>query len=786
MRWPITVALACCGAVVGSWSTTVHAQNLNKLGKRLLALEAEADQVRQGIRRPKAVAASGSKASRQMIDAQVAFGVGNYDTAALMLYDFVEKYPNSPDFDTALYYLAESLFQKGDNMAARTYFTRLAKDVGQRSKFYQQGLERLLELSLKNPDEKVQEWLEALDAIPNSDRRPSLPYVRGKYAYFSDSYDEALGFFDKVSKNSRYHTQARYFAGACYVAKKELAKAARTFKALADSKPRGRAAKRVTELAHMALGRLYYERDQPSKAVDEYLRISRKSDLFDEALYEVAWVYVKNKQFDKSLRALELLALADPTSSKLPEVRLLEGNLRIRKAQRLSLANKGNSVEEYDKAIRVFETTHKIFDDPHKQLQEILKGTNDPRTYMAQVTGRHSDVFATENTMPEVAAAWVREQPDVKRVVNIESDLSQIKAEIASATKTIERLDRALTKTTSVNVFPKLAKKRTRALEITEEILSIRETLADRSYKLATNTAADRARLDRLRQQRQTISRQLRDVPGGKLKQGERIAKAKNRYSELEKRAAEISAVITTSEASLVALDKYIADSAPDAIKRRDEAKKLVEELRTEIATMKNELDGINRDITLAKDGAGTMDETSEKLARLRADLLRALDEEFEFHSSALRGDGEGQRIAALVRRGRATGTTLRNAVRAIDDLVEFALGDVRSSLAEEKARLAAYQREFATYEAESRELGGHILGESFAAVKAKFYDVIVQSEIGVIDVTWSRKEAADESTQRLGLDKGRDLRTLTDEFRDVFTALRKKDEATNKDGGSE
>ena len=97
-------------------------------------------------------------------------------------------------------------------------------------------------------------------------------------------------------------------------------------------------AARIAELSHMALGRLYYERDQPSKSVDEYLRISRRSDLFDEALYEVTWVYVKNKEFDKALRALELLALADPTSQRMPDVRILEGNLRIRKAQAIEAA----------------------------------------------------------------------------------------------------------------------------------------------------------------------------------------------------------------------------------------------------------------------------------------------------------------------------------------------------------------------------------------------------------------------------------------------------------------
>ena len=39
---------------------------------------------------------------------------------------------------------------------------------------------------------------------------------------------------------------------------------------------------------------------------------------------------------------LELLALADPTSQRMPDVRILEGNLRIRKAQKITEEGKGN------------------------------------------------------------------------------------------------------------------------------------------------------------------------------------------------------------------------------------------------------------------------------------------------------------------------------------------------------------------------------------------------------------------------------------------------------------
>ena len=104
-----------------------------------------------------------------------------------------------------------------------------------------------------------------------------------------------------------------------------------------------------------------------------------------------------------------------------------------------------------------------------------------------------------------------------------------------------------------------------------------------------------------------------------------------------------------------------------------------------------------------------------------------------------------------------------------IDAIVEAALVEVEQTLTREKAELASYRREFLLYEAESRELGGTVLGSAFRDVKSKFYDVLVRSDVGVVDVSWSQKEDADEDLRRIELDKSRELKQLKDEFRDLL-----------------
>lgn len=760
---------------------TAAADAIDDIARKLLGYEAEVGELGQGIQAPRDIQQQGArdKASRKLIDAQVAFGVGDFDAAALMLYDFVEQYPGHPDHDAGLYYLAESLFQKGDLVASRSFFQRLVEDAGDSSKFYQQGLERLIELSLELRDNsEVDRWLRAIDQVPESKRRSSVPYVQGKYAFFQEDYADARGYFAKVSTDSDYYFQSQYFLGASQVASGDLAGALRTYVALTRARPTDDDDKRVVELAWMALGRLHYERDQPSKAIDHYLQIDRRSDLFDEALLEVAWVYVKARQFDKALRALELLSLTDPTSSRMPEVKILEGNLRIRKAQRIVEANEeGNSTEQYAKAIKVFQILDRTFRKPHDELAALIETSATAEGFMAQITGRTSETFEVDATLPEVAAGWVREEPEVQRVVTIETDLEQIETEIAEAEETIVRLERALGTASRVNIFPVLAEKKTRATEILEDVFALRLELATHERGLVKKHASgsEVAELERLAARRQQIAKQLADQPHADLAYGDRVAAARAEFDELDKRAAEVSTVIDSTNATLVALQKYIADQGTELeAEALERFRTDIVALETELEAMRDELKQVRRDATLAKDSAGSGDEAARKAKELRDQLARALDDEHRALARvAQRMSGtdrtKANQIASLTRKSSAIAASLEQVNQRIDAVVDYALGDVRDELADQRAKLSAYRQEFLLYEDESRVLGGVIIATSFRNVKKKFYDVLVRSDVGVIDVTWSQREAAQNAERSLELDLNRELQTLASDFRDII-----------------
>lgn len=803
-RGPSLVAASIFFGAAATLAPSARADVLDDASKKLVTYEAEAREIGSGIKKPTKQPKKAEVMARRLIDAQVAFGVGNFDNAALLLYDYVAQDVKGRDHDVALYYLAESLFQKNDRVGARANFATLVKEIGPSSKFYQQSLERLIELSLILGDnEGVDEWLANLDRVPGDQRRPSVPYVRGKYAFSVGAFDEAITWFQQVPASSEYGFQAQYYLGTTHVAKKDLGKATQAMNGLLEREPKNDDERRVQELAQLALGRLYYERDQPTKAIDTYLLIDRKSDLFPDALYEVAWVYVKAKQFDKALRALELLALADPTSQKLPTVRILEGNLRVRKAQAIHEkivqgleTGAASGTEEYEKATVLFESTHGTYQPPHDELAKIIEANDDPQVFLAQITGRASQTFQTNSTMPEIAAAWIRDEPDVGRVMTIETDLGTIQDEISEAERTIERLDAALSAPNRVNVFPSLATKRGRSTEILEDLLDIRDRLAEEELRMAQRSApsSSLATADRAVADRRAISKKLAGLPDAGVAFGKRVEKARGEYDALEMQTAEIQVAIDSTQATVVAIDKFLKESAPPADpaqaqaweNQKLEAKKVITELELDLDQMHLELTSIRRELTLGRDEAGTGDDVTLEAKRLRGELRKALAVEHAAVGGLLRGASgdngkRATRIADLIRRTDTVILSLDNVNNTIDEIVEIALTEVRDSVAHEKAELASYRREFLLYEAESRALGGTVLGNAFRDVKSKFYEVLVRTDVGVIDVNWSQKEEADDDLQRLNLDKSREIKQLKDEFADLIREAREEQAAEKK-----
>jgi tetratricopeptide (TPR) repeat protein len=772
-RWlAALVASAAVAAAPGA------ARADDEVDARLARFEAEVRQLGTDLPQPNQI--SGAGGQRRLVDGQLAYALGDYDGAALILFDLANR--PGPEQQQARFYLAEALFEKGDRGTAAGYYEQVIAGQSVANRYYQPALVRLVEIAIVQKDDpRLADHVVELDRISPGLRLPSVPYVRGKLAYAQGKYDEAIGFFQDVPKGSEYELQALYYLGTTQVAKRDLDRAIGIFADLINRKVKTGNDRRMLELSQLALGRLYYERDQASKSIDAYLLVDRHSDLFPDALYEVAWVYVKSKQYDKALRTLELLAASEPQSTKTPTVRILEGNLRVRKAQMVRGAqilgtsdpkDQDDPATEYDRAVQVFTETHDQYAPSYAALVQIVGAGTPPEHFLSQIAGRSEHVFQAAAPLPEAAVQYLREEPGVQRAVAVEGDLEEIHADLAATQATIARLEGVLAAGDRTAVYPDLASRRSRVGQIEAALIKLRSDLADQELRLVagSQSAGDLAGLTANRRQRVAALAALPDPD--RTAETHRLEN-QARYDAIEESAAEVDQTIGATQAIAVALRKYSVDR-PDlpADQRRtvttelDAAARAAEEIE-------NELVAVHRELQIGRDLAGVGDTARATAATLRGQARAAEDAEHKLLAVlAARAAGDGAReLVARGDRAARLADRLLATEREIDGVVDQGLQEVRGTLAEARAALAAYQAELAGHEAESRSIGGAALAASFLAVKARFYDIVIRSDVGNVDVAWSQKEDIDDDLKRLNLSRQRELKQLKDEFKDVLDA---------------
>lgn len=756
--------------------------------RKLSAYESEARQL--GTDLPELNKLTGKAGQKRLVDAEVAFALGEYGPASLMLFEIANQ--PGPEQERATFYLGESLYLKGDRGAARTYFQQVVAKSNTSGKYYQPSLIRLVEIAVHQKD--ATDIDQVLSQLNNTAATPEVPYVKGKLAFSQDKHDEAIGFFNQVAKGSDHEMPALYFTGVSYVAKKDVNRATEIFTDLTSRKPKTDRERRISELSHLALGRLYYERDQPSKAIDSYLQIDRKSDLFADALYEVAWVYVKGKQFDKALRALELLHLSDPTSQKTPTVRILEGNLRIRKAQMLRQAIINGTIEknpqdpstEYDKAAAVFAETNALYLPSYKVLEHMVDNNADPAHFLGQIAGRSQSAFHATLSLPEAAAQYLREQPDVQRMVAVEADLGDIEANLKAAESMIARLEAVLAVNDRDAVYPQLQNRRNRIGQIQDDLIRLRADLHDQQLTLI-NGGADLASLTATRRQ---LMQQYRSMPSVEQAYASKVATANAELDRRDEALSEVRAAMDSAQAMAQALRKHSMEANPALA---DEQKKNIEDTLTsagvEAAEIEAETAAIQAEIQLGRDLAGVGDENMAQARELRNQIRAAEDAEHKaLSAAALSGSRDiqkSQQLNVLAERARRVAESLAGTQGHIDSLVDRGMAEVRVALETEKKNAANYKVELAEYSAESRSLGTTVLGGSFKGVKAKFYDIVIRTDVGTVDVNWAQKEDVDDDLNRLRLSRQRELKQLRDEFKGILDSGQPKQPAPGTNDSS-
>lgn len=708
-------------------------------------------------------AADPSMVLRRVVDAEMLFKLKNYNEAATILLDVVEKYPGAQGYDDALVLLGESLFQDKDYNSARHYLEIVVrKNTG--SRLEQKALERLIEIGLHLDDlEHVDEYLKRLENIPPSQLEPSVPYVRGKFAYFRGRPDEALGIFASIPQTSPYSLQARYFTATVLVQKGDLAGALAGFGGVTRMPARTDAEKEIQELAHLAIGRLHYERGEFEQAREVYKGVPRQSPHFEDAMGELSWTSIKAKDYRSAYRALDLMLLQNPDSPQAPELRLLMGNLHVRLGN-FALANEA------------FMTARDQFDPVHKQLHETLgRCQADPR-YFESLIGKGMEKFDITVFMPKVAVKWVKADPELARVVALTDDVAELQRGIKDSEQTLSRLEMAVGGQLKVGIFPDLAVLRTRTSEVLNRLVNLRLRFVEKMRSLTAGALAgeEKARIEQISVERMTAERELEDLPMTAEGLQERGKRSRADLDALDGQASELNVLVQGMEAELVAIEQYFIRSRSDQKIRPEELIQPVASMREAIAELRASNDRVRNNIAEASREAQVAVSTGDSERGAIAVLIESQRKErslFDGVRSRLSGSAQGDfdRTASILQRADAVQAQLAQIDGRIEGIAQGRLVGLKNQLLSEKRELAAATAKLGGLVAESQNLGGGLAFAMLSKVTDRFYDLVVQSDVGLVDVAWGLKDSRTSTVSKLINQQKLELKTVDEDFRSLL-----------------
>jgi len=747
------------------WAPALFADALSDSAGKLYELEGRIKALDSGYR-DEAAPPVKEMAERRLIDAETLIELKSYSEAATLLLDIVEKYPDTRVYDDAVVLLGEAMYQERDILAARRYFKLAAEKKGT-SRRQQQALQRLIEIALRTDDfDGVDEYLERMAAVPAGQLEPSVPYVRGKYQFMRGRFDDALAAFNLIAPTNPYYLKARYFIGTTFVQNGDLASAGAAFQLVLNTQAANDGDREIQDLARMAMGRIHYERSQFAEAKGLYVSIDRRSPHFGDALFETAWTSIKASDFKSAHRAIDLMLLENPDTPRAPEMKLLMGNLSLR-------------MQSFFEASEIFNQSREQFEPIYGELKSRLDQVRADPNYVTTLLGASLEKFDVSIFVPTAASKFVANDSEIDRVVAIAGEVGEIRSGIAEAESLLARLDRAVNGGGKVAIFADLAEKREASAEVLNQALDIRKKLAESARSLAEPhlSAEDKAALSAHTAERQRLETELKDLPMTAEALRERDKGAKGELQGLEGQVSEINVLIQSLEAELVAIEQYDRSqrvagqtttiTADELAGQAQQLHELIEELRKQNDELRLQLADSARQNTVAgQAGEG------ERSAMKRLSAL--ITEEYEILRKAramMSGDNGRQfdGIAGVLQKADEVQNQVSSFDARIDASAEGRLVKIRETVEAERTNLKIAAEQLSALTTESKGVGGGLAQTLLARVTDRFYDLVVQSDVGIIDVAWGMKDEKTQNLNKLVTQQKNEMQTLDEDFRQIL-----------------
>ena len=765
-----------CATLVGLLPTRVgFAQDLSDIQTSLADIDGEVSKM-LALQLRGTEFKSPTHVEERLTDGELFYRLHDYMRAAVIFSDIVDNYPDHASCPDASFMLAESLFHSRDYLGARTQFQKVLEHADQPSYrgYAQPALGRLIEIAIHVQDfQGVDKYFDWLSSLSKNQVDPGVAYLKAKYLYnlavpyvvgrregpITETLDDAALerariAFEGVPQGSEYSAQALYFMGVIYTLRHDYPLASKMFRQVLALEATTDVQKEVAELAEIALGRVLYELDMLTEANTAYQTIPSTSPRFDVALYENAWAYIRMGDSFRAEQALEVLTIAVPESPRIPDAKVLRGNLLLRDGR-------------FNDADDVFADVSEQFQRVRDDLDKALPAHEDPTTFFRRLVRDNLAAFDANTLLPPSAQHWVEPTYEMERAVGTLSDLAQTKQLVQETESIVQRLTRALQAHNRVNVFSDLRAQRQKTTALRNRLAQAHRALMAEEEDEQGNI--NNPQLTAIRSKRHALEKQLIALPQSSDAIERRNAKENTKFRHVAKEISRLETELMGMEAKLIATERFLSDSARLS-GQESAAAAVLEELARQkeaLAVYRESLHTLTLDLEAGRLQVGVGDEGFREQDALREQYEQLVQQERQLVATLGGKSSAGfeqafQRIAKIASKLDAHDAR-------IDEVVNKRVARMEKVLAEESVNLDGYRNQLASLEGGAEEVIGGVVQENYLAVQKRFYDLVLRSDVGTIDVAWARREEHRMRVENLSKSRNSVLRALDAEFAEIM-----------------
>ncbi|MGF1511399.1 MAG: tetratricopeptide repeat protein [Myxococcota bacterium] len=775
---PVAVAIAVWVAVgADGFSVEEAGRAADRVDRRIAQMQVDLRRTEESV--GVGLAHQPSTFERRLADADVQLLLEDYWRAAVLLLDAVESPANRnhPRYDEAVYKLALAL--------------RLSRNFGSAHRYYQQILYRvegerltdvvegLLDIATKTSNfEGVEQYIARLREAGGLDR-PDVDYLHGKTLYQlgrnePQRLQAALQLFRRIPPNAEVAPRAAYFSGVTLVRMNNYPEAItefrRTLELLADRPEE----EQLRDLTFLSLGRLHQEVGQVGSSIEAYAEIPESSPHFSQMLFERSWTFVKmanQAEFEKDQRTFleqalvstELLMATAPEPRLFAQARLLQGNLQIRL---------GASETAYD----TFESVIDRYGTSKRELAQFVRNQEDTQAFFDQIIEARLDGLDPARVgLPELAVDFVLEEESTQRLLSVERDIIETQADLEESREIIDVLTETLEGDGRYRMFRGLEASHDRAVGIynrwltTELDLLEFERAAVEPYIGSVASETDRIHEDVL-----AIAQKIRSLPTDLDGVREQRSDVEVAYQEANLQAYKLTYRVSAMRSELQAVRSWLNQNRSTLSPVETEVvEDRIERTKERVAQLEMRLEALLKEIRTTA-VAASANLASSRSRSLAARFLEARDQEL-----ALLGRGRvtaPNEVLGLLSRydqQRRTLATIRLELERLEarirTRVEDRVTEVRQQLARESARVDEAGDRFREVRTTTQRVLGPVSERTLAAVQDRFDGLVLEADVGVIDVAWARKQAETEKVTELVQELQERTQALEAEFADVL-----------------